>query len=58
MGIFDAFKKKPKATPMGAPGTTEFQRVPVQDVISMREQGLSNDQIITQLKAQGYSFLR
>jgi archaellum component FlaC/uncharacterized protein (DUF433 family) len=55
MGIFDAFKKKPKATPAGVPGT-EFQRIPVQDVISMREQGLSNDQIITQLKAQGYSF--
>ncbi|MCW1296213.1 MAG: hypothetical protein OH319_00845 [Candidatus Parvarchaeota archaeon] len=57
MGIFDAFKKKPKVPPApGVPTPMDFSRIPVQDVISMREQGLSNDQIITQLKSQGYSF--
>lgn len=42
-------KKKDEAAPTGARSD-----VPVQAVISMRERGMSNEQVIEQLKSQGY----
>jgi len=49
MGIFGGKKKKDKENDMKS-------NVPVQEVINFRNQGMSNDQIINQLRAEGHEF--
>jgi len=44
-GIFDSLKKTPEK---------KAERIPVNDVMSLRNQGLNNDQIINQLRSFGY----
>jgi DNA-binding transcriptional MerR regulator len=47
MGILDRIKKKDEEVPTS---------VPVQEVVDLRNQGMNNDQIINQLRAEGYEF--
>lgn len=44
-GIFGAFKKQPEQ---------KVERIPVNEVMSLRNQGLNNDQIINQLRSLGF----
>ena len=64
MAIADLFKKKepeftPPELPPGAPPMPPPQplpsEVPVNDVLSMQQSGLSNNQIIQTLQRQGYN---
>lgn len=47
MGILDKIK---------GGGKEKDKKVPVQEVVSFKRQGMNNDQIINQLRAEGYEF--
>ena len=48
-GFIDRFKKREETE-----GASESTRTPVNDILAMRGQGLTNNQIITELRAGGY----
>jgi hypothetical protein len=54
MALFGLGKKKP-AQPAAAPAAAPAGGIPTDLVIQMRQQGLSNDQIMQNLQGQGYS---
>ncbi len=47
MGILDRLRGKDEGT---------HKKVPVKEVLDLRNQGMNNDQIINQLRAEGYEF--
>lgn len=60
MGLLDVFKKKESAPPPFPEPTEELPTgpptdIPVESVLIMQQQGLSNPQIIQSLQRQGYS---
>ncbi|RMD57423.1 hypothetical protein D6825_04040 [Candidatus Woesearchaeota archaeon] len=58
MGILDVFKKKEKPPEPKAPPLPELQvpsEVPINEVITMQQQGLTNNQIVQALQRKGYA---
>ena len=55
MGLLDSLRKKKEELPLPTPSAPSFRGIPIDQILLLQQQGLTNNQIIQTLQRQGYT---